>query len=456
MKQFESIVNYGDINTKALNNSFSVNDASFKLTIKKGCQQHGDPTLSKHTIYVNNTLPNHNNTTITVNISENGNGIENSHGRYSPSRSPTFHQHLDFDKENQSLHDSNLKTYDPMYLQDGNLIDLSEFKTYLINYGKKYGVQQLKKVLHEQFYKRIKIISNDDDNNKSNAADTSKNNEMTGDDNGTENTSRENLFENTSEFSMTSTDLLKELEKEIESSISGNGDTSLNPNEVIIARCTSFTETDVPYLEPNIDRNPEMLTLQKNNYIPPPPSTLVLQCCPSPKQKKKSTDKSSSRYHPQFDRKAKEQFLKKKFKNVHINGSIDFSRIKSYNEEEDEEESSNYDDDEDEKEESDEYEDIDSSYSSNSDDMVRNNLSTIGPNEIMNYKVEMYNNKRKFFIEKNKAKEKVKEGEEEYPVFKDFLYPRWYQHQRYYTNENGVKGLNGLYGNLVVDDEDEE
>jgi len=317
-----------------------------------------------------------------------------------------------------------------------------------------FFVQQLKKVLHEQFYKRVKVISNDGEENKSNSTDVSKNKETTDDDGtATENTSKENLFENTSEFSITSTDLLNELEKEIENSIGRNGDTSLNHNEEIIARCTSFTETDVPYLEPNLDRNPEMLTLQKNNYVPPPPSTLVLQCCPSPKQKKKSVGKSSTRYHPQFDRKAKEQFLKKKFKDVHINGSIDFSRIKSYDDEDDEDESSNYDDDE---EESDEYEDIDSSYSSNSDDIARDNPSTVGPNEIMNYKVEMYNNKRKFYIEKSKANEKVKEGEEEYPVFKDFLYPRWYQHQRYYTNENGVKGLNGLYGNFIVDDENED
>ena len=457
MKQFESIVNYGDFKDKGLNNN------------KKGYQHHADPNLFKHTIYVNHTLTNsNNNKPITINISENGTGKEIDSQGYHPSRSPIFHQHLDFDKEEDissfPSHESNLKLYDPMYTQDGHFIDLSQFKSYLINYGRKYGMQKLKKILHEQFYERIKIVSplkEKESSNSNNKNNHNNNNENGNDDRTTENCSEgENLLENISEFSITSTELLKELEKEIENSVNPTKTSNISPNDPeevaeLIARCTSFTETDVPYLEPNTDRNPELLTLPRNNYIAPPPSTLILQCCP-PNSKKLKKKMDRRRYHPQFHREAKEKILRKKYKDKHFSNFIDNSsgmkNANMYNEEED---GSSY------GEESDDYEDI---YSSNpsdddsSDDYARNYPSNIGPNEVMNYKVEMYINKRKNYIEKSKANEKVKEGEENYPVFKDFLYPRWYQHQRYYTCDNGMdrRGLSGLRGNFVVDDDDEK
>jgi len=337
---------------------------------------------------------------------------------------------------------------DPVYLQDGNFIDLSEFKTYLISYGKKYGIQNLKSILHDQFFKRIKISStgkqnlNELSNNKENSSYQPK-----------IDTSNEHIYESNSDISVTSTDLLNELEKEIEDSINKTGDKSFC-NETI-ARCTSFTEIDTPYEEPSVKNYREMLNLQRNNYSAPPPTTLILQCCPSPKSKNNGHNNViNSNYSPKFNRKVKEEFLKKKFKKSNIYDSIDISHDINYeysSSGSDSEYNENYDDNE----------NSDESYSNsdseeNSDDDFFFDKSIVNPYEIMNYKVQMYNNKRKYNIEKSKANEKVED--EELPIFKDFLYPRWYQHQRYYTNESGfdLKSINGLYGVNLSDSENDE
>ncbi|OUM59694.1 hypothetical protein PIROE2DRAFT_14694 [Piromyces sp. E2] len=468
LKQFEAIVNYGngkDIHCKSnqnKNGNFLINDPSFLIKIKKGCIQHEDPNTTKHTIYINNTIPNnHSNKPITVNLTEDGEGNANLHiSNHKTCKSPTFHQKLNYIKDDQTCYDHNIPLTDPMYLQDGNYIDLSEFKTYLINYGKKYGMQKLKNILHEQFFKRVKIISD----NKQNLNESSKTKENSFTHSNTDSSEEQQVYGSVAEISITSTDLLNELEQEIENGINKTDNKSfLNNKDDTIARCTSFTETDVPYEDPTEKKYPEMLTLPKNNYSAPPPSTLILQCCPSPHSKKNSNKNiTNSTYHPQFDRKAKEELLKKKFKNNNLYDSINLSHNKyEQNSSGSESEYSESGDDSDNDGDNDDDDDERDSYrNSNSESSSSDEFSDkilVDPYEIMNYKVQMFNNKRKFNIEKSKANEKIIEGKEEYPIFKDFLYPRWYQHQRYYTNENGydLRSINGLYGINLSDSEDD-
>lgn len=299
-----------------------------------------------------------------------------------------------------------------MNIKNENIINLSEFKEYLINYGKKYGIQKLNEILHEQFYGRV--------NNKLNN-------------------------KNLNNF-LNSKDLLNNLKKEIDESLNKEKkSSSFNNNESII-RSIYFSESDIPYKEIlSKKNNNEVSNLPKNSCRVPLPSKLMIQCCPVSSKYISSFTNNSIKYHLPFDGKKKEEFLKKNFEEINIKDSIDLGLInhsKSVSCIEDEKENNyNYNNN------SIDFNDSsNNSFESNFDkDNKTINRKIIGNNEIMKYKVQMYNRKRQLNLEKRKFNQKNIE-QDEYPVFKDFLYPRWYQHQSYYTGVNNSY-FNNIYQN---------
>ncbi|ORX60190.1 hypothetical protein BCR36DRAFT_408548 [Piromyces finnis] len=407
IKQFETIVNYGNGNNNE-NNGLLRKNQPFKLKLKKDYEIHDDLNNNdKNTLYKNSVTAKFIGNREEENINNNTTSDDQTN-----SKSTLFHKKLQFNDNN--------------ILFKSQYTNLSEFKSYLINYGKKYGIQKLKKVLYEQFFNKIydkkpklnAFIQNSEDNYGNNI----------------------NSSENTLNISNIYTDLLNELEQEIEkNSNDSNHSFLLNKKGENINQCVPLTETNILYNE---------LVVKKNNNSAPPPSTLLLQCSDTSRTKKNEIDKSI--YHPKFDRKTKEELLKKKFKNISLNDSVglihDKNSCNSIN-----------------SIDINEYDSYDKDINLDSEqehlNKKFNEKQHVDPYEIMNYKVKMYNNKRKHNIERSKINEKVKENEEEFPVFKDFLYPRWYQHQKYYTNENecNLKGLGGLYGvNLSEDENDSD